>query len=316
MHSSVRRSFGPLGAVCLSALTQLSQAQVAPAVTEEPAQTEEETSTQPEAPAGSEPTGHPTAPAEAAEDTPASDVLMGGDDASGAEPRAQLSDPSVLTKAETPADKPRRKQEKPATRWSEVGAFIGMSYRASSEPEQFKYRPGVAYGGFFRPQITDYLAVGLSYREERITVDAAPGAYDYGGAKQALALHQPALKVTSLSVRIEPSFPVTRYLHVLGLVSWSGVRIVYPMPTADGFEQRADRAGVELNWGLGGGVSVDILHNWVNLSLMGAYHFISNQTGSAYDPIQAIVDGEITHFAPMARPKYLVDVLFSLGLIL
>ena len=177
-------------------------------------------------------------------------------------------------------------------------------------------RPGVAYGGFFRPQITDYLAVRLAYREERIPVDVAPGAYDYEGQSSGLDLSQPNLKVTNIGVRIEPSFHLTKYIHLMGVLSWSWIRIVYPMPFADDFNLRANRSGVELNWGLGGGVSIDLLHNWLNLNISGVYHFVSNQTGLAYEPVQAIVDGKITYFAPMARPKSLTDVLLSIGLIL
>lgn len=267
------------------------------------------------------------APASASQAAPASsptaraagrsgDVLISSGDGAEQPKTAQLTDSSVLTKVRSPGEEQRRKKEKPATRWSEVGAIVGMTSRPSSD-DRFKYRPGIAYGGFFRPQITDYLGISLSYREERISVQAAPNAYDYeGSSTESLELEQSPLKVTSLGVRIEPSYPITRFLHLQGVLSWSWVRIVYPMPHGPDFEQRADRAGVELNWGLGGGVSVDLLRNWVNLGLMGAYHFVSNQTGSAYEPIQAVVDGQMTHFAPMARPKHLVDVMFSLGIIL
>jgi len=243
------------------------------------------------------------------------DILISSEDAAAQPKNAQLTDSSVLTKVRSPGEEERRKKEKPATRWSEVGAIVGMTSRPSSD-DRFKYRPGIAYGGFFRPQITDYLGISLSYREERISVEAAPDAYDYDTSTESLELEQSPLKVTSLGVRIEPSYPLTRFLHLQGVLSWSWVRIVYPMPHGPDFDQRADRAGVELNWGLGGGFSVDLLRNWVNLGLMGTYHFVSNQTGSAYEPIQAIVDGQMTHFAPMARPKHLVDVLFSLGIIL
>ncbi len=226
-----------------------------------------------------------------------------------------LTDASVLTEAETPEDKKRREQDKPATRWSEAGAFVGLSIRPSSS-DRFKYRPGIAYGGFFRPQITDYLAVRLSYREERIPVSAQPGAFDYNGASSGLDLRQPDLKVTSLGLRIEPSLHLTEHIHLVGVLSWSWARFVAPMPEAENFHQRADRAGVELNWGLGGGFGIDLLRNWVNLSILGAYHFATHQTGSAYDPVQAIVDGQMTQFAPLSRPKSLVDVLFSVGIIL
>lgn len=248
-------------------------------------------------------------------DESSGDVLISSGDSGTPPKNAQLTDSSVLTKVRTPGEEQRRKKEKPATRWSEVGAIVGMTSRPSSD-DRFRYRPGIAYGGFFRPQITDYLGIGLSYREERISVEAAPDAFDFDGSTESLALEQSPLKVTSLGVRIEPTYPLTRFLHLQGVFSWSWVRIVYPMPHGPDFQQRADRAGVELNWGLGGGISVDLLHNWVNLGLMGAYHFVSNQTGSAYEPIQAVVDGQITHFAPMARPKHLVDVLLSLGIIL
>lgn len=224
-------------------------------------------------------------------------------------------DSSILTSIETPGEEDRRKKERPGTRFSEVGALVGMAVRPSSS-DRFKYRPGIAYGGFFRPQITEYLAVRLAYREERIPVDAASGAYDYQGQSSGLDLSQPNLKVTNLGLRIEPSLALSKYVHLMGVLSWSWIRIVYPMPEADNFYQRSDRAGVELNWGLGGGISIDLLRNWLNLSLSGTYHFVSNQTGLAYDPVQAIVNGQITYFAPMARPKNLTDVLLTIGLIL
>ena len=240
-----------------------------------------------------------------------------GDPSSPVVEKAVLdADATVLTKKQSPGEQDRRASEKPATRWSEVGPFVGVAVRSSSSRD-FKYKAGFVYGGFFRPQITDYLAVRLSYREERIFVVAMPGAFDYGDETHALDLEQPNLKVTSLGVRIEPSLPLTRHIHFVGVLSWSWARFVVPMPKAEGFSQRADRSAVELDWGIGGGFGIDLLHNWLNLSLIGAYHFVTNQTGSAFDDsTQAIVDGQMTRFAPLPGPKNLVDVLFSIGLIL
>ena len=143
------------------------------------------------------------------------------------------------------------------------------------------------------------------------------GAFDIGSDKHDFNFKQSSLSLFSLGMRLEPSLRVHKRVRIVGVLNWSWVRFVAEMPTASGFELRANRAGVEMNWGLGVGASFEVIPDWVELNVSGTYNLASSQSGSAYDKrgIQAVVDGEITHLAPLPRLGNAVDLIAHLGFI-
>jgi opacity protein-like surface antigen len=240
----------------------------------------------------------------------------------GAEHAAHnMGAPSQLSAADSPLtqEEPKsleRRKDSPTTiRWSSVGGFVGVVSRPSSS-DSFHYKAGVAYGGYFRPEIFSWLGIRLYYRKEFIPVDVEPGAFNFAGLTPDLSFEQPPLNVTSLGFRVEPSWVVHPRFRVLGVLGLSWLRFVAEMPTAPGFDLRADRAGVELNWGVGAGASFDLVENWIELSAVWTYNFVASQSGSAYEPIQGIYQGKKVYLGPLPELKNANDLIFQLGLIL
>lgn len=213
-----------------------------------------------------------------------------------------------------PVNEDRRQDAPTAIRWSSVGAFVGMVYRPSTS-DSIRYKPGLAYGGYFRPELLSWLGVRLFYRKEFIPVVVESGGFQVMGTPN-LDFRQSKLNVTSLGFRIEPAWVLHPRLRVLGVLGWSWLRFVAELPTAPGFKLRADRAGVEMNWQLGLGVSFDLVKNWAELSVASTYNFVASQGGNAYKPIQAVYEGEKVHLGPLPRFGNAMDVIFQLGIIL
>lgn len=209
----------------------------------------------------------------------------------------------------------RRQNDKSSIRWSSVGALFGTVVRPSSSPA-IRYRPGIVYGGYFRPEIISWLGINLYYRKELIPVELEPGAFNSEDQTPTLDFTQPDLDVTSMGFRIEPAWVIRPRLRILGVVSWSWLRFVAEMPHAPGFDLRADRAAVEMNWGFGGGASLDIVENWIELTVSGTYNFVASQSGDAYEPIQGVYEGKKVQLGPLPRFKNAGEVLVQLGLIL
>lgn len=213
-----------------------------------------------------------------------------------------------------PASQDRRNDAPTAIRWSSVGAFVGVVHRPSGS-SSIRYNAGIAYGGYFRPELFSWLGVRLFYRKEFLPVAVSPGAFAQGDTPD-LAFQQSKLNVTSLGLRIEPAWVIHPRFRVLGVLGWSWLRFVAELPSAPTFQMRADRAAVEMNWQLGAGVNVDLIKNWLELSVAGTYNFAASQGGSAYRPIQALYEGRKFHIGPLPRLKNATDVLIQLGLIL
>ncbi len=71
-----------------------------------------------------------------------------------------------------------------------------------------------------------------------------------------------------------------------------------------------------MDWVLGAGLSVDIIENWIDVSLDGTYGISASRTGSAYESAQIVKDGEMRHIASIPRSNHAMDILISFGLIL
>jgi hypothetical protein len=201
-------------------------------------------------------------------------------------------------------------------RWMSVGGFVGWVHRPS-QTSAIRYRPGIAWGGYVRPEIASWMGLRLFYREERLPVEVERGAFDYGDDTYDDDFEQRDLEVLNLGARLEPTLVLHPRARLRGIFGWSWLWFQAPYPRSDTFElKRTYRSAVQMDFSFGAGFSLDIIKNWVDLSLDAAYSVPAGQTGSAYDPAQIVRDGRIQHIRALPRLQNSVDVLISLGVIL
>jgi hypothetical protein len=208
-------------------------------------------------------------------------------------------------------------------RWAGVGAFVGAVYRPSGS-DSIRYKAGVAYGGYLRPEITSWLAARLYYRQESIPVVVEEGGYNYGGVSYNLDFEQPNLDVVSVGIRLEPVWTIHPRFRVRGIFGWAWLGFRAELPEAPGYNEPVDgargiggsRQGVEVDVLFGAGMTIDLIENWLDLSVDGTYGVTASQTGSAYLPEQVFINGTLSYIAPLPQLGNPVDVIFSLGLIL
>lgn len=210
----------------------------------------------------------------------------------------------------------RNTERDPGQRWAGVGAFVGWVSRPS-DSDSIKYRPGVAYGGYLRPEITSWLGLRLFYREENLPVSVEPGAFDFEGETFDFDFRQPDLQIINLGGRFEPTWTVHPRLRLRAVAGWSWLRMRAPAPVAKGFEiKKTFRAAVQTEITLGAGLSFDVIRDWFDVGVDVAHSLPNSRTGDAYDDQQVIVDGQIRHIAPLPRLEAATDIIFHAGLIL
>src|SRR5690606_21478740 len=142
-----------------------------------------------------------------------------------------------------------------AHRWASMGGFVGWVSRPSKSQE-IRYRPGLAYGGYIRPEVFEWLGFRAFYREERIPVALEPGAFEVEGETLDFGFSQPDLEIVNLGGRLEPTWVIHPRLRLRGVVGWSWLHMIAPAPTADGFEiKKTTRTAVQTEITLGVGLS-------------------------------------------------------------
>lgn len=216
-----------------------------------------------------------------------------------------------------PIDESQRElsEDYPKTRWAALGAFVGSVHRPSGS-ESIRYRPGVAYGGYLRAEAFPWLAVRLFYRVESIPVDAEPGAFDTDTETHSRYFEQDNIEVVNVGALAEPTWVVHPRFRLRGIIGWSWLGFRAPLPNAPDTDFSGHRSGVETNFSLGAGLSFDIIKNWWDVGINATYGIVGHQSGSAYEPTQIVVDGKVTHLAPLPEFKNPTDILITMGLIL
>jgi len=201
-------------------------------------------------------------------------------------------------------------------RWMSVGGFVGWVHRPS-QTSAIRYRPGIAWGGYVRPELASWLGLRLFYREERLPVEVEPGAFDYGDDTYTDDFEQQDLEVLNIGARLEPTLVLHPRVRMRGIFGWSWLWFQVPYPRSETFElKRTYRSAVQMDFTFGAGFSLDIIENWVDISMDASYSVPAGQTGSAYEPSQIVRDGRIRHIGELPRLQNSVDVLISLGVIL
>ncbi len=214
----------------------------------------------------------------------------------------------------------KRNQEYPRQsephRWASLGGFVGWVHRSSGS-DAIKYRPGIAWGGYLRPELVSWMGLRLFYREERIPAEVEAGAFDYGDDSYEDEFEQPDLQLLNLGARLEPTLVLHPRVRLRGIAGWSWLWFRAPYPRSDDFElKRTFRQAVQMDFSFGLGASLDIIQNWIDVSIDSTYSLPAGRTGSAYEPAQIVRDGSIRYIAPLPELQNSLDVLISLGVIL
>ena len=146
-----------------------------------------------------------------------------------------------------------------------------------------------------------------------------PESPDYGGlGVPNTQISQPDFQIIYWSIRIEPTWHVSRNLSLWAGPGLGWARAIVPEPKVGNSNWiTADRACVyvEGQWALG--AEYELLRDWLMLSVDLSAGALGYQHGSAHDPIQAFTpEGHMTHVGgyPNFARKY--QALFGLGVIL
>lgn len=202
---------------------------------------------------------------------------------------------------------------KPPAR-AEVGAFVGGAYRGS-DSSNFSYGVGPSFGAYVRPQLTSWLSARVSYRQEYLPVELARGALDWGGKRFNFDFTQPDLDLIGFGFAFEPEWRPLPRLRLHGIAGLSWMRIVAGAPRAPGFQLDGSRTSnlVAFEWGVGAGY--DLIENWLHGSAIFRYGATVEQHGSAYEPLQFLLDGKIAYLAPLAQVPASFDFSIQLGVL-
>jgi hypothetical protein len=324
-HLSVRQVLQLLSAFGLSASSAFGQTpaptpSVAPAESPE-ASPEGEESASSESSEEKETSLDATEAARASEESPAETVEREPDPGdlpalTDAPKEAPLEDDKSWLKWPFSKENREKNRQGAPHRWASAGGFIGWVHRAN-QSDSISYRPGIAWGGYLRPELTPWLGLRLFYREERIPVRVEKGAFDYGDDSYTDDFEQPDMEMLNLGARLEPTWAVHPRLRVRGVAGWSWLWFRVPFPKSEDFAlEKTFRSAVQMDFSFGAGLSFDIVENWIDISLDSSYSVPGGRTGTAYKAAQIVRDGVIRHIAPMPKLESSLDVLISLGVIL
>jgi hypothetical protein len=148
-------------------------------------------------------------------------------------------------------------------------------------------------------------------------VSIEPGAFDFEESTFDFDFTQPDLTIVNLGARLEPTWTIHPRFRLRAVVGWSWLRMRAAAPKAEGFEiKKTFRAAVQTEITLGGGLSFDVVQDWLDVGVDIAHGFPNSRGGDAYEDQQVIVDGQIRHIAPLPRLERATDIIFHAGLIL
>lgn len=233
-------------------------------------------------------------------------------------PSGDEEEPELDPRSQRPEPVALRDEPDPPTRLVDVGPFFGITLRPA-ENSRVAYDPAFTWGIYARPELTSWLGVRLYYREESIPVDVPRGGLELPQwPLGATDIEQPNLRLRSFGARAEPTWVVVPRLRLMAIVGIAWLRFVAPAPTSRGDLdiQTAERSGVELNPTFGAGASFDVIPDWVIFGASVTYGLTTNQSGTAFEPVQAFAGGSRLFLAPLPRFRSASDVLFSLGVLL
>lgn len=173
-------------------------------------------------------------------------------------------------------------------------------------------KPGPVWGLNIKVEPFRWLGVRASFLRGNQRVDVDPATLRPGYSS-----YQPTLAMTRLELRAEPTLQLTRSLSTyLGLgLSWG--RFVAPevdtTPRLYSLERTAVHVGYEGALGIAYEPRADLIV--LDFSIVGS--LLKDQTGSAYDVIQAFTsDGHRTTLGGLSHFSGAVRAMFGIGLVL
>lgn len=173
-------------------------------------------------------------------------------------------------------------------------------------------KPGPVWGLNIKVEPFRWLGVRASFLRGNQPVDVSTATLRPGYSS-----HQPTLAITRLELRAEPTLELTRTLSTyLGLgLSWG--RFIAPeiesTPRLYSLERTAVHIGYEGAWG----IAYEPRADWVVLDFSLVGSLLRDQTGSAYEGVQAFTsDGHRTTLGGLSHFSGAVRAMFGIGLIL
>ncbi len=186
-------------------------------------------------------------------------------------------------------------------------------WRHAFDGEQASAKPGPVWGFSGRIDPYDWLGVRLSILRGNQPVTPAASAF----VRPGVQIEQPHFKVIYWSIRMEPTWHVTRDFSLWAGVGLAWARALVPQPSTSDVLRSADRACVyiEGQWALG--AQYELVRDWIMLDLDLSTGALGYQKGSAHDPLQAFTsDGHRTHIGGYPYFSRKLQALFGVGVIL
>jgi opacity protein-like surface antigen len=173
-------------------------------------------------------------------------------------------------------------------------------------------KPGPVWGLDIKIEPFSWLGVRASVLSGRQALEV-----DSGLLSNQAEVYQPTLKVTQLQLRAEPTLQLTKVLSgYVGLgVGWG--RFIAPEAVATPRLRSLDRTAVYLGYEGALGIAYEPRRDRVVLDFSIAGSLLGNQSGTAYDAVQAFSDaghratlGGLSHFSAAYR------AMFGIGFVL
>lgn len=172
----------------------------------------------------------------------------------------------------------------PGTRRASIGPDLFVTHRGSSGEGSYGAGPG--YGAHLRAELTSFLGLRAHFSRVTHDVELPEGALGLPGTRY----DQPAVTVTTLGGRLEPTLWLLPTLYVWAGAGVSWGRLVAPIPSTSGALDltTAERTGVLLEWTGAIGGSVDVIAQRLAITAWVSGGIISNRSGVAFATAQAI----------------------------
>lgn len=216
---------------------------------------------------------------------------------------------------EIPRSPPLSPAAAPHARVLVVGADLGVVTR-NGESDGASYGAGVTYGAWARVETWPWLAFRLGASHASHEVDVARGGL---GVPSDTEVHQPAVSVMALSLRVEPTWVVTQRVRAFAGFGLGWARLVAPEPSTTGALTLTslDRDGTMLEWTLGLGAAYELVPRWLDVGLWAGGATTSNAAGAAFESRQAFDQaGRRQRIGALPTVDGAFTCLFQAGLVL
>ncbi len=200
------------------------------------------------------------------------------------------------------------------TRKAELGGVVGTLFR-SADGGDVTYSAGLAYGGYARVQIREWITARLMVTQSDHAVDIRRGALGIPDT----AIEQADMTLLDMSARAEPTWVVSPEFRLRGALGIGWSRVTVPAPQSRGALTLTGtkRYGVMLDATAGVSASYDLIVDRLALDLAVDGGFAWGESGSAFEKTQVFdAEGHRHHMDAMPTFNGTFSALLGLGLVL